>query len=100
MTKRITDEEMYAIKYIDSGGNPEKFSHRHKKLKKAIMNEAKRRLMVELRHKASKSSKMRNKIYKIMKISPKQTLTPEDFYEHLVKVSYSRLKDINKSLLQ
>ena len=100
MTKRITDEEMYAIKYMDSGGNAEKFSHRHKKLKKAVMDEAKRRLMVELRREVTKSSKIKMKIYRILKISPKQTLTPEEFYGHLVKVSYNRLKDINKSLLQ
>lgn len=31
MTNRVSSEEMYAIKYLDSGGDPEKFSNRHKK---------------------------------------------------------------------
>ena len=100
MTKLLTDEAMYAIKYIDNGGDPEKFSHRHKKLKQAVMNEAKRRNMVELRYKINVSPKIKTQIYKIIKISPKQTLTPEELYTHLAKVSFKKLKTINNLSLQ
>ena len=100
MTKWLTDEEMYAVKYIDSGGDPEKFSHRHKKLKQAVMNEAKRRSMVELRYKMNASSKIKTQIYKIIKISPKQTLSPEELYTHLAKVSFNKLKTMNNINLQ
>ena len=54
MTSRVSPEEMYAIKYLDSGGNPETFSNRHKKIHAAIKNEAKRRFMVDIRYKINK----------------------------------------------
>ena len=59
MTNRVSSEEMYAIKYLDSGGDPEKFSNRHKKIHVAIKNEAKRRFMVDIRHKINKSKRFK-----------------------------------------
>ena len=67
MTNRVTAEGMYAIKYLDSGGDPDTFSHRHKKLHAAVINEAKRRLMVEIRHKIGKSNKGKRVVYKNIK---------------------------------
>ena len=100
MTSRVSPEEMYAIKYLDSGGNPETFSNRHKKIHAAIKNEAKRRFMVDIRYKINKSTKAKKKIYKIIKKSPSTTINPSDLYNALGKLSYSNLKNLNKSILQ
>jgi|TARA_Y100000389_G_C17313676_1_gene439311 hypothetical protein len=100
MTNRVSSEEMYAIKYLDSGGDPEKFSNRHKKIHAAIKNEAKRRFMVDIRHKINKSKKAKKKVYKIIKKSPSTTINPNDLYDALGKLSYSNLKNLKKSILQ
>ena len=100
MTNRVTAEEMYAIKYLDSGGDPDTFSHRHKKLHAAVINEAKRRLMVEIRHKIGKSKKGKSVVYKNIKKPTTVTLEPIDLYQALGKLSYSKLKNLNKTLLQ
>lgn len=100
MTNRVSPEEMYAIKYLDSGGNPDTFSHRHKKIHGAIINEAKRRLMVNIRYEINKSNKAKKKIYKIIKKPAKTLLDPSDLYNALGKLSYSNLKNLNKSILQ
>jgi len=100
MTNRVLSEEMYAIKYLDSGGDPAKFSNRHKKIHGAIINEAKRRFMVEIRHKINKSKKAKIKVYKIIKKSQSTTINPSDLYDALGKLSYSNLKNLRKSILQ
>ena len=100
MTNRVTAEEMYAIKYLDSGGDPDTFSHRHKKLHTAVINEAKRRLMVEIRYKIAKSKKGKGLIYKNIKKPTTVTLEPIELYQALGKLSYSKLKNLNKTLLQ
>lgn len=100
MTNRVTAEGMYAIKYLDSGGDPDTFSHRHKKLHAAVINEAKRRLMVEIRHKIAKSKKAIGLVYKNIKKPTTVTLEPIELYQALGKLSYSKLKNLNKTLLQ
>ena len=64
------------------------------------INEAKRRLMVEIRHKIAKSKKGKGLIYKNIKKPTTVTLEPIELYQALGKLSYSKLKNLNKTLLQ
>ena len=51
MNKEGNIARVYAIHYLDNGGNPAEFSRRHKVLTDAIQEEEKRRLMVSIRYK-------------------------------------------------
>jgi hypothetical protein len=96
MVEQISQESMYAIKFLDNGGNFETFSKRHKKIHNAILEEYKRRMMVQIRYGMEKLPKFKTMVYK--KIKQKNKLEPADLYKALETLSFDTLKHINKTL--
>lgn len=94
MSKEGKLARVYAIHYLDNGGKPGKFSKRHKVLTAAIQEEEKRRLMVSIRYKMNEKKEFHRKIYKILKISKKTTLEPQDLYTNLGNMTNNQLFSI------
>ena len=97
MTSRdnaVSEARIYAIHYLDNGGESGKFSKRHKDLYSAILEEEKRRLMVAIRYKILENKAFRNKIYNKFKVSSKNLLKPEEIYSYLETLSNKQLLSI------
>ena len=87
----VSDARIYAIHYLDNGGESSKFSKRHKDLYKAILEEEKRRLMVGIRYKMSENKALQKRIYKKFKVQSNNSLKPEEIYSYLARLSNKQL---------
>jgi hypothetical protein len=87
----ISSAQIYAIHYLDNGGNTKKFPHRHKNLYNAIQQEEKRRIKVSIRYKILNNKAFKKEIYTKLKISPKIDLQSQELYNILDKLSNNQL---------
>lgn len=87
----LSNEEIYAIHYMDNGGKLKDFSKKHKKLYNAIEKEEHRRLMVEIRYKMLKNASLKTKIYKKFNISSKIEVHSIEIYSYLKTLSNNQL---------
>ncbi len=90
-TNKMTSAKIYAIHYLDNGGEAASFPRRHKDLYNAIQQEYRRRITVEIRHKMNESPNFKSKIYKKFRIKTKTEVKPVDLYNLLVKLSTNQL---------
>ena len=72
----ISSAQIYAIHYLDNGGNTKKFPHRHKNLYNAIQQEEKRRIKVSIRYKILNNKAFKKEIYTKLKIILQLQLGP------------------------
>lgn len=90
-TVNISKAEIYAVHYLDNGGKAKDFSKRHLDLYKAIQEEEKRRIMIQIRYKMSVDKTLKKKIYKKFGFSKKDPINPTILYSKLVNLSNNLL---------
>jgi len=90
-TNKMTNAKIYAIHYLDNGGEASSFPRRHKDLYNAIQQEYRRRINVEIRHKMDKEHNFKKKIYKKFRVNIKTEVKPIELYNFLGKLSTNQL---------
>ena len=98
---KIPDEEFLALTLVDNGINPHK-TMKKRSLHKKVINEYKRRLVINIAGFAKKSTKNRKFIQKKLKIKRKTTKkTDKNWIIHqLSRISWKKLDNVNKLILQ
>lgn len=98
---KIPDEEFLALTLVDNGINPHK-TMKKRSLHKKVIDEYKRRLVVNIAGFAKKSTKNRKFIQKKLKIKRKTTKkTDKNWIIHqLSRISWKKLDNVNKLILQ
>jgi len=98
---KIPDEEFLALTLVDNGINPHK-TMKKRSLHKKVIDEYKRRLVVNIAGFAKKSTKNRKFIQKKLKIKRKTTKkTDKNWIIHqLSRISWKNLDNVNKLILQ
>ena len=98
---KIPDEEFSALTLVDNGINPHK-TMKKRSLHKKVIDEYKRRLVVNIAGFAKKSTKNRKFIQKKLKIKRKTTKkTDKNWIIHqLSRISWKNLDNVNKLILQ
>ena len=98
---KIPDEEFLALTLVDNGINPHK-TMKKRSLHKKVIDEYKRRLVVNIAGFAKKSTKNRKFIQTKLKIKRKTTKkTDKNWIIHqLSRISWKKLDNVNKLILQ
>jgi len=98
---KIPDEEFLALTLVDNGINPHK-TMKKRSLHKKVIDEYKRRLVVNIAGFAKKSTKNRKFIQKKLKIKRKTTKKTDKNWiiRQLSRISWKKLDNVNKLILQ
>jgi len=98
---KIPDEEFLALTLVDNGINPHK-TMKKRSLHKKVIDEYKRRLVVNIAGFAKKSTKNRKFIQKKLKIKRKtnKKSTKHTITHQLSRISWKNLDNVNKLILQ
>ena len=98
---KIPDEEYMAITLVDNGINPHK-TMKKRSLHHKVVQEYKRRLIINISAFAKKSLKNRRFILKKLKIRKKITTTTKkgSIIQHLDKKNWKKLDNLYKQILQ
>jgi len=98
---KIPDEEFLALTLVDNGINPHK-TMKKRSLHKKVINEYKRRLVINIAGFAKKSTKNKKFIEKKLKIKRKtnKKSTKNSITHQLSKINWKKLDNVNKLILQ
>ena len=98
---KIPDEEFLALTLVDNGINPHQ-KMKKRSLHKKVINEYKRRLIINIVGFAKKSNKNKKFIQKKLKIKRKtnEKFDKKTIINKLTKINWKKLDNLNKNILQ
>tara|TARA_Y100000996_G_C22550383_1_gene653474 strand:- start:265 stop:672 length:408 start_codon:yes stop_codon:yes gene_type:complete len=98
---KIPDEEFLALTLVDNGINPHK-TMKKRSLHKKVINEYKRRLVINIASFAKKSTKNKKFVEKKLKIKRKSSNKSDknSITHQLSKINWKKLDIVNKLILQ
>ena len=93
------EHKIYAIQYLDNGGTLHNLPKKDSLIRKAVIQELKRRCMVYIRNKMNKSESYSKYVLKIIHKNKSEIDSPESLYKYLNIYSLEKLENLKKKAL-